>query len=309
MTIHKIRKPTSSFEVVPRATLQDQRLGCSELGALLRLCSLPDGWVFRSEHIEKMLGVGRDKRKALQKKLRTLGYHNLRASRNQFGEWIYEYVFSVAGDLPLQGAVSAEPKNDANSPSDGNSGDGESMDDDDGNSGEQGEGNMTDSTCDGFPGDGDAGDGKDGAIENTDGLKNTAFKENTPLPPAPEVGGVVGGGEDLVFPEGMAEGFVGEIRDLIEGKTDAQAILDELAAALAHPEEKHRIRHPVSWVESVILGRLRRTPAGLALGLVRARQAMVQRSLGAFLPPVDPLAQAAGEELLANVRKKREAST
>lgn len=87
------------------------------------------------------------------------------------------------------------------------------------------------------------------------------------------------GGEvvvDLVFPAALPGRIVDEIRTLVATRTDAQPLLDELAALIEHPNERIRIRDPIAWVNKIQPGELRVTMAGTAIADARAKRKHVE---------------------------------
>lgn len=318
MSVHKIIKPDSPFEMFPRSTLQDHRLDCFELGALVRLCSLPAGWNFNAAHVENFLGVGKEKRQAIMRRFAELGYYrsgkrhvapgdldDRSGMKNRLGGWLYEHEFSALGDLFPSDPAGSKPQPDAIFSTAGNSGSGENENFQAEKSATSDRGNEPDSSSACFASAGDASAGRSGAIEKTEEQK-TDSKENTPLPPTPAATDGRESGGDLTFPEALTAEMAEKIRELLAVRTDAQDFLDELAAGLAHPMPQHRIRHPVNWLEGVLKKDLRRTPAGLEISLARARQQQVAAAVQAAASFVeDPAAAAEGRALLDKLRARR----
>jgi hypothetical protein len=168
---YKVKK-NDSFEILPRATLQDPRLKMEELGLLVRLISYPPDWELRVDHIKKISGWGRDKTRAVLRRLGQLGYIKRYCENGKNGtfKWFAE-IYPKA--QPVQPAENTE-ENEEQESSPENTG-------------------MADSPCDGEPCDGEPCDGEHGDIYNTQ-LNNTELK-NTPPPPEPDSNQSGGGGE------------------------------------------------------------------------------------------------------------------
>ena len=86
--IVKIRK-NESYELIPRATLQDDRLVMDELGLLCRLLSYPDGWEIRPYQLRKVTGWGRDRLRRVLRKLQETGYLRRLKIRTPNGSWTW----------------------------------------------------------------------------------------------------------------------------------------------------------------------------------------------------------------------------
>jgi hypothetical protein len=173
MTMKYKVKKNDSFEVLPRATLQDPRLRMEELGLLVRLISYPPDWELRVSQIRKTTGWGRDKTRAVLRRLEELGYIKREAKNGKNGTfyWLAE-IYPEA--QPVEIAENKE-ENENQEPSPENAG-------------------MEANPCPGSPYDGPPCDGEHGHIYNTQ-LNNTELKNTPPPPPEPDSNQSGGGGE------------------------------------------------------------------------------------------------------------------
>ncbi|WP_316348240.1 hypothetical protein [Desulfuromonas acetoxidans] len=114
--IVKIRK-NESYELIPRATLQDDRLEMDELGLLCRLISYPDGWEIRPYQLRKVTGWGRDRLRRVLRKLQEAGYLRRLKIRTPNGSWTWVselYAESQGIDFTAQkNDVEPSPDNQA----------------------------------------------------------------------------------------------------------------------------------------------------------------------------------------------------
>lgn len=109
MSIVKLAKFDSGFELLARETLQDSRLSLSALGGLVRMLSLPNDWEIRIGPLEReILRVGPDLRKRLFKELIDAGYIKRSQSRNLNGTW--DWHFTVFPTSTLKADESKEGK-------------------------------------------------------------------------------------------------------------------------------------------------------------------------------------------------------
>lgn len=67
-------KRRSGYTSVPNAVMADTRLSIEARGLLALLMTFKDGWVFRSSHLMKQCGVGRDKYYRMVGELKSLAY-------------------------------------------------------------------------------------------------------------------------------------------------------------------------------------------------------------------------------------------
>jgi hypothetical protein len=145
-----------------------------ELGLLVRLISYPPDWELRVSQIRKTTGWGRDKTRAVLRRLEELGYIKREAKNGKNGTfyWLAE-IYPEA--QPVEIAENKE-ENENQEPSPENAG-------------------MEANPCPGSPYDGPPCDGEHGHIYNTQ-LNNTELK-NTPPPPEPD-SNQGGGGESEI---------------------------------------------------------------------------------------------------------------
>lgn len=109
MSIVKLAKFDTGFELLARETLQDSRLSLSALGGLVRMLSLPNDWEIRIGPLEReVLRVGPDLRKRLFKELIDAGYIKRSQSRNLNGTW--DWHFTVFPTSTLKADESKEGK-------------------------------------------------------------------------------------------------------------------------------------------------------------------------------------------------------
>ncbi|KAF0843126.1 hypothetical protein FNL37_0543 [Methylovorus glucosotrophus] len=124
MSIVKLAKFDSGFELLARETLQDSRLSLSALGGLVRMLSLPNDWEIRIGPLEReILHVGPDLRKRLFKELIDAGYIKRSQSRNLNGTW--DWNFTV---FPTSALKANEPNEGESFQEDHKSTGGEAMD-------------------------------------------------------------------------------------------------------------------------------------------------------------------------------------
>lgn len=90
--IIKVYKQENPFEMIPRATLQDERLSLQAIGLLCNICSYPEGWkLYKTELYTRF---PKNKRLSVQnawKELQEAGYVMERRKRNG-KKWDYEYA-------------------------------------------------------------------------------------------------------------------------------------------------------------------------------------------------------------------------
>lgn len=168
---YKVKK-NDSFEVLPRTTLQDPRLRMEELGLLVRLISYPPDWELRVSHIRKITSWGRDKTRAVLRRLEELGYIKREAKNGKNGTF-YWFAEIYPEAQPVEIAENKE-ENENQEPPPENTG-------------------METEPCPGSPYDGPPCDGEHGHIKNTH-LNNTDLKNTQPPPPGSEPEGEQGGG-------------------------------------------------------------------------------------------------------------------
>jgi len=89
-------KKNGSFEIIPRATLQDERLIMDELGLLCRLLSNPHDWEIRPGQLKKMTGWGKDKLRRVLDKLQVCGYLRRKKERKKNGS--YRWTCELYGE-------------------------------------------------------------------------------------------------------------------------------------------------------------------------------------------------------------------
>lgn len=77
----KIISHATSFVSVPNATAQNLSLSLEALGALTRLASYSDNFVFKVEWLHKSWGIGRDKLRSILRELREAGYLKFEAKQ------------------------------------------------------------------------------------------------------------------------------------------------------------------------------------------------------------------------------------
>lgn len=195
MAILKVRKSNNPFELIPRRTLQDQRLSITELGALVRLISLPEEWKLVMHDVENRLKIGRDQRRKIFNVFEITGYLARKKGRGINGAWDWEFTLFAESQDSDGASVERE-----SFPTDVNSGDG-------------------------VPSDGSVAD-----IESTYPLKTNL--ENTQ--PLPHENKVVVGGDDLIFSKKLDPATIENIKLELLGLTSdpAQKILDVLATRL-----------------------------------------------------------------------------
>lgn len=81
-------KRRRGFTVVPNSIVADEKLSIEARGFFAYLMSLPDGWVFRTNHLKRVCGVGRDKYYRLVRELKERGYLVVKDSKYSLGRFI-----------------------------------------------------------------------------------------------------------------------------------------------------------------------------------------------------------------------------
>ena len=193
MSIVKLKRVEEAFEILPRATLQDNRLSLDALGALVRLASLPGNWEWQVWHLEKkVLKVGRDYRRRIFNELEAAGYLKREKNNNGNGRWEHTYNLQLlsAGAASTSDALSVAGESTAGSPT--------------------------------------AGQGVD--KENSRELENTEL-ENTQPPPAAAQQVVVSGGSHLIFDKAIDQNLHQQLSALLQNVEPklAQQMLDVVA--------------------------------------------------------------------------------
>ena len=90
---------------IPEALLEDVRLGAPARLLAAWRCTRPDGWQVYSEHVQKVLGFGKDKFQAARRQLIEFGYVSMRPTRGIGGKFgASGWVFQPAGDGNRTGA-------------------------------------------------------------------------------------------------------------------------------------------------------------------------------------------------------------
>lgn len=81
-------KRRGGFTVVPNSVVADEKLSIEARGLFAYLMSLPDGWVFRTNHLKRVYGVGRDKYYRLVRELKERGYLVVKVPKDSLGRFI-----------------------------------------------------------------------------------------------------------------------------------------------------------------------------------------------------------------------------
>ena len=87
------RAKREDFEVIPRATMQDNSISLDTKGLLFHLLSLPPDWVIHVWWLKRELKVGNDKMKRMLKELETA--HYLVRSRINSGGGMFKWDMEV----------------------------------------------------------------------------------------------------------------------------------------------------------------------------------------------------------------------
>jgi hypothetical protein len=119
------RKHNGNFAIIPNALVEDKRLSIEAKGLLAYLISRPDDWVVKHGHLQRALGIGRDKLQRILRELIQTGYlerddEQPRDGHNQFAAYAYicRDVPSSSRPplhgLPLRGSRSLKTRNGIN---------------------------------------------------------------------------------------------------------------------------------------------------------------------------------------------------
>ncbi len=233
------------------------------------------------KHLEKkILGCGKEKRQKIFRVFKELGYLNVHKTRNPSGTYQFDYVFSSAGDLPMQTKDEPETSSEANSTKAENSGSG-GIDDAINDKGEQKEKtNEPENASADFSGAGEASAGEAGHIHKTD-LESTDVVLKTELQQQPAPESPARGGCTLVYPEGLHPIQLAELSRVLSGMKidEAQMLLDELAARNENLDPNLRVQNPSGWARGVQKKGLQPTAAGLAVASRRKTEKQFRASV------------------------------
>lgn len=91
----RVRRRTHRFTTVSTELAHDTRISIEARGMVLVLCSFTENWVFRSSHLRKLMGVGKDKYQRMVRELKEFGYLSIEpvsggAGRFEGWDWIIE---------------------------------------------------------------------------------------------------------------------------------------------------------------------------------------------------------------------------
>jgi hypothetical protein len=279
MSIVRIRKPKSGWEIIPNEFINDFRLSVDAVAVGLWLACKPESWQVRPLAIQTEFSRRPGKPRGeewwtrVSKELRGAGYLRLVNTRNT-GRFTTTWEFCVFG---LESDKVTDP---------------------------------------GSAGVGSAAPGQ--PPHSNQHEKQPILKLKTPPLPAPiGAAGIApataGGGGifDCLIIEPSINQLLPQLLDIlrhagIEAPAHAQDLLDELAGtidAVKRGEREKKIDNPVLWMKKVAAGDFIRNRCFEVQARRQASKASQKPALKAVLA-FNPLAQAKGEEVLAGVRRR-----
>lgn len=270
-----------------RALLRDGRLSFAARGLFAFLWDLPCGWKTKSDHLAKMSPQGRDAVRTLLKELEAVGAMRDEAIREKGGRlagrrWVLVTPERWAIESPLSTHKTPETVSGAGST----------------------EGRV-------FRSSENPKVGKPSTkVYQVEGDLKTP---TTTVPPKPKAH--AGSGSALAFDglkiEPVIAPFFPQLLDVlrharISDTALAQDLLDELAGTIEAGirGDRQKVGNPVSWLQAVATGEFKRARCFEVLDRRRSAKAHEQRKAtdSNFVP--DPLAQAKGEEFIANLKRR-----
>lgn len=81
------RKRENNYAIIPNSIMEDDRLSFEARGLLAYILTRPDNWIFRTEHLKKVTGFGRDKCQRLIREILDLGYGKRETKHDENGHF------------------------------------------------------------------------------------------------------------------------------------------------------------------------------------------------------------------------------